>query len=148
MRKKIDLTGQVFGRLTVLCENGRSKDGHSFWSCKCQCGSEVTVRGDSLRNGHTTSCGCYNREHTAKCNTTHGMYKSRIYSVWHDILKRTGIHKGANEEHKRDYRDRGISVCDEWKTFENFRDWIFSHGYSDDLEIDRIDKNAGYYTDN
>lgn len=148
MSKKIDLTGQRFGRLVVLCENGRTKDSRVLWLCKCQCGAEVTVSGKSLRNGETASCGCLHRDLLSERSKTHGMRKSRIYSVWHGILKRTGIHKGANEEHKRDYIDRGIAVCDEWKTFENFRDWALSHNYSDGLQIDRIDNDKGYCPEN
>lgn len=62
MPKKIDLTNQVFGRLTVLEQteniitpNGRS---HVAWKCKCDCGNIVVVRGDCLRKGNTVSCGC------------------------------------------------------------------------------------------
>ena len=48
MRKKTDRTGQVHGLLTVVRENGRSKDGKVLWLCKCRCGAEVTVRGTDL----------------------------------------------------------------------------------------------------
>lgn len=144
MSNKTELTGQRFGRLVVLHEDGRDKWGQALWKCKCDCGSEVTVRGGDLRNGHTTSCGCFHSERITK----HGMNKTRLYSVWSGMLKRTGIHKGADEGHKRDYRDRGISVCEEWRAFENFRDWALTHGYSDGLQIDRIDNDKGYCPEN
>ena len=59
----LDLTGQQFGRLTVL----REGQGQEFliggrrrtWHCKCICGQEVTVLQDSSRSGHTRSCGCF-----------------------------------------------------------------------------------------
>lgn len=60
-----DLTGQVFGRLTVL---GPVK-GHSksvSWRCQCECGEEVVVRGDNLRSGGTQSCGCLRRDRMRK----------------------------------------------------------------------------------
>ena len=148
MRKKLDLRGQPFGKLTVLRENGRDKHNKVLWLCRCECGNEVTVRGDSLRNEHTTSCGCYRRERVVETSTTHGMCKTRIYSVWKSMLKRVGVHKGVDEETKRLYQDRGITVCDEWLVFENFRDWALSHGYSDDLEIDRVNNDAGYCQEN
>ena len=148
MRKKLDLRGQPFGKLTVLRENGRDKHNKVLWLCRCECGNEVTVLGSSLRNEHTTSCGCYRRERVAEASTTHGMCKTRIYSVWKSMLKRAGATKGASEEVKRLYQDRGITVCDEWLVFENFRDWALSHGYSDDLEIDRIDNDKGYCPEN
>lgn len=56
MSKPIDLTGQRFGKLTVLQECYRKKN--VYWLCQCDCGSQTTVMGVSLRNGHTTSCGC------------------------------------------------------------------------------------------
>lgn len=52
-----DLTGLTFGRLTVLGPAGNSC-GKAVWRCRCSCGREVAVRGDHLRSGHTTSCGC------------------------------------------------------------------------------------------
>ena len=148
MGKKIDLRGQPFGKLTVLRENGRDKHNKVLWLCRCECGNEVTVRGGDLRSEKTTSCGCYQRERTAETSTTHGMHKTRLYSVWDSMLVRVGVHKGADEKKKRFYQDRGITVCDEWLVFENFRDWALSHGYSDDLEIDRIDNDKGYCPEN
>ena len=62
MPKKIDLTGQKFNRLTVLNEVLERKGGRIYWHCKCDCGKEVDVRGDSLRDGSIKSCGCLNKE--------------------------------------------------------------------------------------
>ena len=148
MRKIIDMTGRIIGLLTVIEECGRDKHGKVLWRCRCECGNEVIVRGDNLRNEHTTSCGCYNRERSAEANTTHGMCKTRLYYVWSAMLRRAGVYKGASEEDKHNYQDRGITVCDEWLVFENFRDWALSHGYSDDLEIDRRDNDKGYCPEN
>lgn len=75
MRKKIDLTGQRFGRLLVLYECGRAKNGDVLWKCRCDCGNECVVDGCSLRNRKrpTRSCGCLNRDRARECNTTHGL---------------------------------------------------------------------------
>ena len=148
MPKKIDMTGRHVGRLLVIEECGRDARRRVLWRCRCECGNEVTVRGDSLRNEHTTSCGCYHRESVAKTSTTHEMRKARLYRIWLNMLVRVGVYKGASEEVKHNYQDRGITVCDEWLVFENFRDWALSHGYSDDLEIDRRDNDAGYCPEN
>ncbi len=56
-RKKLDLTGQTFGRLTALGPAGKV-GGCTAWLCRCECGNEVTVRTGSLRSGNTRSCGC------------------------------------------------------------------------------------------
>ena len=60
--KKIDLTGQIFGKLTVIKEaephiqpNGKKR---TQWECLCSCGNTTIVKTENLRNGHTTSCGC------------------------------------------------------------------------------------------
>lgn len=46
------------------------------------------------------------------------------------------------------YGGRGITVCHEWRTRNNFKKWALSHGYRNDLTIDRIDNNKGYSPDN
>ena len=66
MARVKDMTGMKFGRLTVVKESGRDKHGNTLWLCKCECGNETIVRGTSLRNGRTTSCGCYKDEMTSK----------------------------------------------------------------------------------
>lgn len=58
----IDLTGQKFGRLTVIGRVKNSKGGTARWLCKCGCGNEKIVRSDSLKNKHTRSCGCLHEE--------------------------------------------------------------------------------------
>lgn len=59
---RLDLTGHRFGRLVVLARAGRDRHGSMRWRCKCDCGREITVRGQNLRSGNTRSCGCYQRK--------------------------------------------------------------------------------------
>ena len=56
-RKKLDLTGQRYGRLTVV---GPAENIGSFtaWRCRCDCGQERVVKTNRLRSGRTISCGC------------------------------------------------------------------------------------------
>jgi hypothetical protein len=64
-RKIVDLTGMVFGRLTVLGLDRREKATRGtriYWKCLCSCGKEITTRGENLKNGSTKSCGCYNKD--------------------------------------------------------------------------------------
>lgn len=56
-RKKLDLTDQRFGKLTVL-EPAENIGSRTAWRCRCSCGRETVVRTLHLRNGHVTSCGC------------------------------------------------------------------------------------------
>ncbi len=66
MGRFIDLTGQRFGRLTVIgrAPNCISKNGNpsTRWKCVCSCGTSVIVRRGDLLCGRTLSCGCFNRE--------------------------------------------------------------------------------------
>ena len=58
-----DITGQVFGRLTVVRRSDeRNRDRRRLWLCCCQCGIERLVIARLLRNGATQSCGCLRRE--------------------------------------------------------------------------------------
>ena len=56
--RKKDHLGQVFGRLTVVREAGRSKHRNVQWECECACGNTIITLGHSLRRGYTKSCGC------------------------------------------------------------------------------------------
>lgn len=138
----VDLTGQNYGRLTVVKRgNGRLRsDGRprTTWICKCECGIEVEVQSDALRSGNTRSCGCLMVETTIKNNTRHG-YASRKsrspeYEVWTGIKKRCGTDP--------DYLD--ISVCDRWAN--SFEDFLADMGSrpSPDHSIDRIDPFGDY----
>ena len=149
MAKLIDLTGQRFGRLTVMERAENAKDGHARWLCKCDCGGEIiVVRGD-LRDGKVKSCGCLRKETAAQIGASgalHGKRNTRLYSIWHSMKARC-----YNPKHKfyKIYGERGIIVCREWlNDFQAFYDWAMSHGYSDGLTIDRIDNNKGYAPEN
>src|SRR5438874_819537 len=79
----IDLTGKKFGRLQVIRRVGTDKRKQVLWLCLCDCGTERTVIGVSLRF-RTRSCGCMRRDSTV----THGMYRTRIYRAWKGIKGR------------------------------------------------------------
>ena len=142
--KKIDLTGQRFGRLLVIREAGR-KNGRVAWLCRCECGNEIVVSGDNLRREHTQSCGCLSRE----LHTTHGCAQKPWYDTYNSMMKRCGHLEGGKECDLHRYRDRGITVCDLWqKSPLDFGDWLLSHGWHRGLQIDRIDNSRGYSPDN
>ena len=61
-----DLTQRIFGKLTVLFRVQNDKQGLSQWLTECGCGNQIVVRGTSLRNGHTRSCGCAQSEIASK----------------------------------------------------------------------------------
>ena len=76
---------------------------------------------------------------------THGMSQTRIYRIWTDMKSRC-LSK-TNKWYPL-YGGRGITVCEEWKDFPTFYKWAIENGYSDDLTIDRIDNDKGYFPGN
>lgn len=141
----IDLTGKTFGRLTVLgrVEN-RGKD--ACWRCRCECGAEIVVRGNHLRNGHTKSCGCALRDWAAQRFTVHGMSSTKLHRVLRSIRMRC---LNPNDIGYKHYGGRGISICEEWKNdAEAFFSWALANGYREGLTIDRIDNEGDYCPDN
>lgn len=73
MSKLIDLTGQKFGRLTVLRKDTERKTNcGSYWICECECGNIKSIRSSSLRNGDIQSCGCYRTEQIMKSKLKNG----------------------------------------------------------------------------
>lgn len=140
-----DMTGQVFGRLTVLSFD-RMQGKSSRWNCQCECGNVVSIFRVSLvkQAGGTRSCGCYRREFIAAKNLTHG--KSRIgkitpeYRAWANIKDRCVNPKNKRFKH---YGGRGITYCNRWESFENFLSDMGKRP-SKYHSIDRIDNNGNY----
>lgn len=72
MSKLIDLTGQRFGRLTVLCKDAnRITNSGSYWICRCDCGNVKSIRSSALRRGEIQSCGCLRDEKIQKVGQQH-----------------------------------------------------------------------------
>lgn len=145
MPKPIDLTGERFGRLVAI-KRAEQRGRYTTWLCRCDCGKEVVVRTINLRSGNSRSCGCLSREIAAKSHTVHNGKGTRLYSIWCGIKSRCEFPSGSNF---KNYGGRGIKMCKEWRyDFAAFRDWALSHGYANDLTIDRIDNDKGYSPDN
>lgn len=142
----IDMTGETYGRLTVLGLSDKKTSGAANWVCQCVCGNKTTVRRDHLTSGNTTSCGCYANEQTSKRNTTHGEWGTRLYIIWSNMKDRCN---NPNADQYSAYGGRGIVVSDEWsESYETFANWAKNNGYQDDLTIDRIDNNGDYEESN
>ncbi|MBP2505588.1 hypothetical protein ABID82_005095 [Methylobacterium sp. PvP062] len=117
MGRLVDLTGQTFGRLTVEARDG-VMGGNAAWRCLCTCGGSARAAGRDLQSGHTSSCGCAKNEATSARSIRHGHSKrSPTYVCWSNMIQRT---TNPNNESYKDYGARGITVCEHWKTFENF----------------------------
>ncbi|MBQ4495407.1 MAG: hypothetical protein II968_06525 [Selenomonadaceae bacterium] len=138
-----DLTGQRFGRLTVL-EYAGMKRRCAQWKCQCDCGNEIITDGCSLRRGRTKSCGCLNKEMFLQRVTKHNMSDTWIYKTWGGMKAR--CENSANGRYY-DYGGRGITVCDEWRDdFQAFFDYVskLDHFGEEGYTLDRIDNDGNY----
>lgn len=141
--KLVDLTGQRFGRLTVIRRCGTAENLKPTWLCQCDCGNKKIVRGSDLKSGKQISCGCRRKEGT---HLIHGKTNERIHRIWANMKTRC---TNANIKAYKDYGGRGITVCDEWlNSFESFYKWSIENGYSDNLTLDRIDADGNYCPEN
>jgi len=144
---RIDLTGQKFGRLTVLGIASYNKETKRvIWNCRCDCGKTIEVFAYNLRSGHGHSCGCLRNEKSAERKTTHGKRNTRLYRIWIGMRARCF---NKNSIRYPSYGGRGITVCESWgNDFIAFETWALSNGYADNLSIDRIDVNGNYEPSN
>jgi hypothetical protein len=128
--RRIDLIGKRFGRLVVTAYEGDAK-----WSCTCDCGTRVDVRGERLRGGNTKSCGCLRKIRAIK----HGMRGSREYNSWRGMKDRC---TNPNHVFYKYYGGRGITICEEWLSFEGF--FVDMGTCPPGCSLDRIDPNRNY----
>jgi len=137
-----DWTGIRQGRWTIKSLNERGSHKKSAnWICECDCGNIKIVSSECLRGG-TQSCGCLTIE-KRKERTKRSKSNTRTYKSWSTMLQRCNNPK--NPKYHR-YGGRGITVCFEWKSSENFlRDMgECPKGHT----IDRIDNNGNYCKEN
>lgn len=137
--KRKNETGNRYGRLVVLKLDRIDVSGRARWFCRCDCGSEISVRGSYLRTGHTESCGCLQRERTGNVSRKHGMAGVSIYIIWKSMRYRCLNPKNVGY---KNYGERGICICKRW---DNFVDFFSDMGPRPlGLTLDRIDNNGNY----
>jgi hypothetical protein len=110
-----DLTGKIYGRLSVCWPVGR-KGANIHWLCLCKCGALKTFAASNLRGGHSLSCGCLKREKLPFIALRHGMRHTPEYEIYKSAKQRC-----VNPKNKRwkDYGGRGIKF-----RFANFQDFF------------------------
>ena len=146
-----NIIGKKYNRLEVISREKNSKGGQTRWLCKCDCGNTIIAFGVNLRNGHTQSCGCLQREQASKVNSTHGKSKSRLHNIWKTMKQRC---VNPNNHNYKNYGGRGITICEEWeKDYLKFEEWALKNGYDENAKygectIDRIDVNGNYEPSN
>ena len=146
----IDLTGQKFGRLTVIRQEGTNNLGSYLWLCKCECGTMKVIPGAELRRGRIRSCGCLNSELARERAYKHGFSRTKIYREWRKMKTRCDCNC-SNIYYRQRYCERGIKVCDRWvNDFQAFYDdvSILPHFGEPGYSLDRIDNDGNYEVGN
>jgi hypothetical protein len=134
----LDLIGYSFERLTVIKKIGKNNFGKITWLCRCKCGNEKVIVGNSLVSGRTKSCGCLNVE-TIR---THNKSNTPEYITWVTMKDRCSNINSIT--YTKYYISKGITVCDEWKnSFETFLKDMGPKPFPK-AELDRIDNNGNY----
>lgn len=145
-RQAVSHVGEKFNRLTVLSVLPNTIRNLVAVECLCECGRTVSLPLSSVKLSRTKSCGCMKLDGSGrkKSTATHGLSKTRIYSIWASMLQRC---KPTGKSSHKHYGGRGISVCKRWRKFEAF--------YSDMGDpptnkhtLDRLDVNGNYEPEN
>ena len=143
--KKIDLTGQRFGRLIVLEKLPERRRQSVCWLCRCNCGNKHVAITAELRKGRTNSCGCLQREGVAERSRKrirHGYLRDGQippeYNAYRAARQRSRYPKSKFFEY---YGGRGIEF-----RFTSFEQFLAELGLrpSEKYSVDRIDNNGHY----
>lgn len=146
----IDLTGRVFGRLTVIGQSGRDRHGNVLWKCKCSCGGEKSIRSYSLRRGDTTSCGCLVRLIGGLNHRT--IYNTQEEAVW--VHEYYSCKAAATFRHfdfcltMDEYKDIRSKPCYYCGAEPEVRSRRYGKVKINASGIDRVDNNIGYVLSN
>ncbi|HDR7980290.1 TPA: hypothetical protein QC443_002567 [Bacillus cereus] len=148
-----ELIGEKIGLLTVisLARQRINNKNLIFYYCLCECGKETNVRrSDLIRKDsrRVRSCGCFSVNKFRNMTRSHGMSQTRFYRIWANIRKRI---YDPNSISYKNYGGRGIKMCDEWHTFENFMADMYEsyekhvkeHGEKE-TTLERKDSNGNY----
>lgn len=135
-----DMTPRLVGEVYRKFTNGKDKQKRTFGIYECPyCGKEFETMVQNVKTGLTKGCGCLVGK-----NTTHGLSHNIFYMKWKSILARCNNPQNASYIN---YGGRGIKVCNEWLSLQNFIIWC-EETYIEGMTLDRIDNDKGYSPDN
>lgn len=126
-----------------LLTRTEKRKGKWYGLYKCpSCTAEIELRMDTVKThykkfDYPKLCSACANKIAGQNRIQHGDCSTRLYSIWKNMNSRTA----ECSQHKA-YQN--IKVCEEWKSYETFRDWALTSGYGENLTIDRIDPNDNY----
>lgn len=149
--KLIDITGQVFGRLTVLSRHHVSGNG-TPWLCRCECGVEKAFDSGALRSGDTRSCGCLRRDYMLNRPATRQLAYGEscfnaLLSNYRRRARTTGRAFSLSATQFRELVEKHCHYCGAEPT-QVFRIRKSAHGEFSYNGLDRVDNGLGYVPGN
>lgn len=137
-----DISGQRYGKLTVIKRSGSNKHRFATWLCRCDCSREIIVSTNSLNTKHYVTCG--------RCICERTSSGDKKVESWQSIYR--GMKDRCYNKKSKDYQKyggRGISICEEWlRSIQAFKEWSENSGYARGLTIDRINNDGNYCPEN
>lgn len=140
-RKPNNLINNRYGKLLVVEITDQRVSGGVVFKCICDCGNQKLISGYHLTSGNTKSCGCAQYDTQFK----HGLRYTLEYGIWSSMLGRC---TNLNDPSYHLYGGRGITVCERWKTFENFYNDIGNSRPSEKHSLERENTNGNYEPSN
>jgi hypothetical protein len=129
--KEDALIGKKINSLTVVSFFKSKGSRDKSYNCVCVCGKNIVLYNNELVKGAKKSCGCINYK------VKHGMSKTDFYKIWTGMFSRC---YNANTPQYSQYGGRGVSVCERWQNFNNFKTDMFN-SYKEGLFLKRNDVN-------
>ena len=155
MTKRLDITGEKYGRLTALSiDHERTKrQKNTLWKCICDCGNVVTVFLCHLRTGHTKSCRCLSKENSGRKPLPNNKgKKSTLYSNYRARAKRKNIEFSLERDNFDFIIEQNCAYCGSSpsqiipeyydRKYRGKKNPLYYNG------LDRIDSKKGYTEDN
>lgn len=153
MERTEEMVGRRYGHWTIISFAGlRNGKAGRLWNVECDHGQKRKVRTYNLKSLVGADCAKTRPAPPPSgprpTGVKHGQSQTRLYKIWKGMKKRCNRPRSTGYYL---YGGRNIHVCPQWNDpngFIAFRDWAVACGYSDTLEIDRIDNDGDYAPDN
>lgn len=129
---------------TFLYNTDERRDHKVVGVYLCRCGVEFTAVNTYVKQGNTSSCGCWQKQRSREVSTTHGMWGTSMYRSWVGMRQR--CYNPNNKDYSL-YGGSGVRVCDRWLSFNNFvEDMEETHFIG--AHLDRICSRGDYEESN